>query len=145
AEGARSGPAAAARTLAAALAAAQPAGAVRPFLDEGPSLLALLRAALPSLRREPLATFARAVLEAAHAEPGVAASGAAHAGAAEPLSAKERQVLRLLAEGLSNPEIARELIVSVNTVKTHLKRIYQKLGVSTRREAREAARRLAVR
>jgi LuxR family maltose regulon positive regulatory protein len=54
------------------------------------------------------------------------------------------QVLRLLADGMSNPDIARELIVSVNTVKTHLKRIYQKLGIGTRREAREAARRLAI-
>jgi len=145
AESARSRPAAAAQALAAALAAAHPAGAIRPFLDEGRPLVALLRSALPSLRREPLAVFARAVLEAAHADPRAAGGDSPLAHAGEPLSGKEQQVLRLVGEGLSNPEIARELIVSVNTIKTHLKRIYQKLGVSTRRQAREAARRLALR
>jgi LuxR family maltose regulon positive regulatory protein len=60
----------------------------------------------------------------------------------EPLSPQEQRVLRLLAAGLSNPEIAQELIVSVNTVKTHLQRLYQKLNVTSRREARDAARHL---
>jgi LuxR family maltose regulon positive regulatory protein len=58
----------------------------------------------------------------------------------EPLSPQEQRVLRLLAAGLSNPEIAHELVVSVNTVKTHLQRIYQKLNVTSRSEARAAAR-----
>jgi LuxR family maltose regulon positive regulatory protein len=60
----------------------------------------------------------------------------------EPLSPQEQRVLRLLAAGLSNPEIAQELIVSVNTVKTHLQRIYQKLNVTSRRAARDAAQHL---
>lgn len=61
---------------------------------------------------------------------------------AEPLSPQEQRVLRLLEAGLSNPEIADELVVSVNTVKTHVQSIYGKLGVASRREARALARRL---
>ena len=51
-----------------------------------------------------------------------------------------RSVLRLLGAGLSNPEIADELVVSVNTVKTHVQSIYRKLGVNSRREARALTR-----
>jgi LuxR family maltose regulon positive regulatory protein len=60
----------------------------------------------------------------------------------EPLSAQEKRVLQLLAAGWSNQDIARELIVSVNTVKYHVKHLYQKLGVSNRLQASEAARHL---
>ena len=51
-------------------------------------------------------------------------------------------MLRLLAAGRSNPEIAQELVVSVNTVKTQVQSIYRKLNVNSRWEAREAARQL---
>jgi LuxR family maltose regulon positive regulatory protein len=63
----------------------------------------------------------------------------------EPLSAQEERVLRLLAAGLSNPEIARELIVSVNTIKTQVQSIYRKLNVNNREEAGEMARHLNLR
>jgi LuxR family maltose regulon positive regulatory protein len=53
----------------------------------------------------------------------------------EPLSARERDVLRLLATDLSGPDIARELIVSLSTVRTHTNRIFAKLGVNNRRAA----------
>ena len=53
----------------------------------------------------------------------------------EPLSDREREVLRLLPTLLRTPEIAGELFVSINTVKTHVKSIYRKLGVSSRRDA----------
>ena len=60
----------------------------------------------------------------------------------EPLSQQEMRVLRLLVAGLSNRDIAQELIVSTNTVKTQVKSIYRKLNVSTRDEARQVAREL---
>jgi LuxR family maltose regulon positive regulatory protein len=60
----------------------------------------------------------------------------------EPLSARERAVLRYLPTLMSNTEIAGELFLSVNTVKTHLRSIYRKLGATRRRDAVERARRL---
>ena len=56
----------------------------------------------------------------------------------EPLSEREREVLRLLAEGLSNKEIADRLFSSVRTVEGHLQRAYGKLGVTSRDELRDA-------
>ena len=53
----------------------------------------------------------------------------------EPLSERELEVLRLLKSELDGPDIARELVVSLNTVRTHTKNIYAKLGVSSRRAA----------
>jgi LuxR family maltose regulon positive regulatory protein len=58
------------------------------------------------------------------------------------LSERESAVLRFLPSGLTNKEIASECFMSVNTVKTHLKGIYSKLGASTRSEAVDRARRL---
>ena len=60
--------------------------------------------------------------------------------ATEALTDKELVVLRLLATKLSQPEIAQELYVSVNTVRTHTQGIYRKLGVASRQEAIAAAR-----
>ena len=56
-------------------------------------------------------------------------------GLVEELSTRELDVLRLLRSELSGPEIARELHVSMNTLRTHTKSIYAKLGASSRREA----------
>jgi LuxR family maltose regulon positive regulatory protein len=61
---------------------------------------------------------------------------------AEPLTKRERAVLRLLPTRLSKREIGRELYVSVNTVSTHVQAIYRKLGVTTRTEAVARARQL---
>jgi LuxR family maltose regulon positive regulatory protein len=61
----------------------------------------------------------------------------------EPLTERERDVLRFLPSRLTMREIADELFISVNTLKFHLKLIYRKLGVSSRAEAAEVARRLA--
>ena len=60
----------------------------------------------------------------------------------DPLSVREREVLRLLGTELSGPEIARELVVSLNTVRTHTKNVYMKLGVNNRRAALRRAREL---
>jgi ATP/maltotriose-dependent transcriptional regulator MalT len=62
--------------------------------------------------------------------------------APEPLSRRERDVLRLLATGLSNSEIAHSLTIAVNTVKMHVKNIYAKLGVRNRAQATIRARQL---
>jgi LuxR family maltose regulon positive regulatory protein len=60
---------------------------------------------------------------------------AAGAGLAEPVSERELEVLSLLADGLSNQEIAARLYLSLHTVKAHARNIYAKLGVSSRTQA----------
>ncbi len=127
-----------------ALTLAQPEGYRRLFLDEGEPLAALLRTTLSEMRDAPQAASMRGLLLAfAQGRAGRdAASSSAAAPLIEPLSPQEQRVLRLLSAGRSNPEIASELIVSINTVKTQVQSIYRKLNVSSRREARDAARQL---
>ena len=62
----------------------------------------------------------------------------------EPLSHAETRVLRYLPTKLSAPEIADQLYLSVNTVKTHMRHVYDKLGVHRRHEAVEQARTLGL-
>ena len=118
-------------------------GHIRVFLDAGPALDELLRSVEPdSLGGQ----HARAVLAASRGEPSQPAERTGGAPASPqpllaPLSERELDVLRLLNSDLGGPAIARELNVSVNTVRTHTRHIYAKLGVTNRREAvREAAR-----
>ena len=65
-------------------------------------------------------------------------------GLVEPLSERELDVLRLLATDLDGPDIARRLFVSVNTMRTHTKSIYAKLGVNNRRAAVRRAEELGL-
>jgi LuxR family maltose regulon positive regulatory protein len=74
---------------------------------------------------------------------GVCRSQGGRAELVEPLTQREREVLRFLATRLTVHEIADELYLSVNTLKFHLKAIYRKLGVNSRAEAAEAARRMS--
>jgi LuxR family maltose regulon positive regulatory protein len=60
----------------------------------------------------------------------------------EPLSERELEVLELMSEGLSGPEISGKLFVSLNTIKSHIKNIYSKLGVNKRFDAIERAKEL---
>lgn len=107
-------------------------GHIRVFLHAGPGVTALLR----SVATAPDATpHAKRVLAAATGIDEPARRPAAAQQLVDPLSARELDVLRLLRSDLSGPEIASELIVSLNTVRTHTKRIYAKLGVNNRREA----------
>ncbi len=62
----------------------------------------------------------------------------------EPLSGREQEVLELLAAGMANQEIAKRLVVTVGTVKTHIKSIYGKLGVHSRTQAIARARELGL-
>ncbi len=108
--------------------APEPEGTGRLFLDEGAPMVALLRDAE---HHGVAGDHARRLL-------GLGASGdavAPDAGQAGPLTEREIQVLRLLAGELSGPQIARELYVSHNTLRTHTKHIFTKLGVATRRAA----------
>jgi LuxR family maltose regulon positive regulatory protein len=62
----------------------------------------------------------------------------------EPLSEREREVLRLIAEGLSNQELAARLYLSPHTIKVHTRNIYGKLGVTSRTQALARARALGI-
>jgi len=62
----------------------------------------------------------------------------------EALSERELEVLRLIADGLSNQEIADQLVIAVSTVKTHVNRVFGKLGVESRTQAIARARELAL-
>jgi LuxR family maltose regulon positive regulatory protein len=68
-------------------------------------------------------------------EPSSAESGARVAIASDVLSAREIEILTCVARGLSNKEVARELQVTAETVKWHLKKIFEKLDVGSRVEA----------
>lgn len=119
---------AASSALGDALARAAPEGYVRLFLDEGPPMTALLqRSGVTGVA----AAHARHILATVRPE----AAPPTRPGLVEPLSARETDVLRLLRGDLSGPDIARQLLVSLNTLRTHTKSIYAKLGVKTRREA----------
>jgi LuxR family maltose regulon positive regulatory protein len=88
----------------------------------------------------PAPRIAGCLLAVLEAEPADTSGRAARLG--HSLSDKERVVLRYLPTMMPNREIAAELFVSVNTVKTHLKSIYRKLDTSNRRETVERAREL---
>ena len=122
----------AAASLERSLLLAEPEGYARLFVDEGAPMAGLLEAIVA---RDSVRAYARRLLTLFGARDAVAPSGDRVAGLAEPLSEREREVLRLLATEMSGPEIARLLVVSLNTVRTHTQRIYTKLGVSSRRAA----------
>ncbi|MCW3045126.1 MAG: ATP-dependent transcriptional regulator, MalT-like, LuxR family [Actinobacteria bacterium] len=112
-----------------ALTLAEPEGYVRVFLDEGLPMTTLLRAAA---QHGPARDYARHLLAS---DSSTAPNTQVQRGLVEPLSERELQVLRLLRTDLSGPDIARELFVSLNTMRTHTKNIYVKLGVNNRRAA----------
>jgi LuxR family maltose regulon positive regulatory protein len=120
-----------------ALEISQAGGLRRPFLDAGAPLLDVLRG--HAGLRDAGAPFLAEILDMLPA----ACDGAAPA-SRESLSERERAVLRLMPTLLANSEIAGELFVSVNTVKTHVKNIYRKLDVGSRREAVARARELGL-
>jgi LuxR family maltose regulon positive regulatory protein len=130
------------KTLAQALTLAQPKGYRRLFLDQGEPLAQLLQALVSNLGKRPIATYAALLLRAFAAVRSGQLSSTVSSPLLEPLSAQEQRVLRLLASGLTNPEIARELVVSTNTVKTQVQSVYRKLNVNSRAEAAEMARQL---
>ncbi|MEI7742664.1 MAG: LuxR C-terminal-related transcriptional regulator [Chloroflexota bacterium] len=116
-----------------ALALAEPEGYVRILVDEGAPMAALLEAA--AKRPGASAAHARRLVAGLRRGGDDGRTQATRQPLIEPLSERELDVLRLLAGDMSGPDIARELVVSLNTVRSHTKSIYAKLGVSSRREA----------
>lgn len=123
------------------LARAFAGNAQRLFLDAGEQMAILLRSFLPQVHEQPLLTYMRALLSAFPAQEQSDTQTPASS-LIEPLSPQERRVLRLLAQQRSNADIANELVVSVNTVRTQVQSIYYKLGVHTRGAASKVAREL---
>jgi LuxR family maltose regulon positive regulatory protein len=147
-----------------ALALAEPEGYVRVFLDEGPPMVRLLHQAVARcLARGPTLDYARSLLAAFDSkttddgwrtnrlQPSAAprlrgrrlSSSHVPVGV-EPLSDRELEVLRLIAEGLTNREIASRLFLAQSTVKVHTRNIYGKLDVHSRTQAVARARELGL-
>lgn len=121
-----------------ALSMAASRGYVRPLLDGGPSVHALIRTSLeyPELPSH-VRSFVRSELLPRILD---GPTGGSPTSDATEITPRERDVLLHLARGLTNAELSRALFVSGNTVKTHLKHIYAKLGASNRTEAVKLAR-----
>jgi LuxR family transcriptional regulator, maltose regulon positive regulatory protein len=134
-------------TLERALALAAPAGSIRSFVDEGLTMMAMLRA---SVVRGSVAEYLARLLAAFPGAEGMEREVKATASPSarspqpalleEPLSARELEVLRLIASGKSNAEVARALVIAVSTVKTHTNSIFGKLQVTSRTQAIALAR-----
>jgi LuxR family maltose regulon positive regulatory protein len=150
-------------SLAQALALAEPEGYVRLFVDEGESLRTAIGEFGAALRMQSASGEPRSLLEYTdmllgafdEAESQLAGPCTATTAAiplpqspypspVEMLTERELEVLHLLAAGLSNAAIAEELVVTVGTVKTHLKHIYGKLAVGSRTQAVAQARMLGI-
>jgi LuxR family transcriptional regulator, maltose regulon positive regulatory protein len=131
----------AAELLEQALMIAEPHDAYRPFLELGGAIHSAIAIMVPPA--SPAAAFAARVQErfVCQLPPKAAGNGSA-SDTAPPLTASEMAVLRLLHSHLTNQEIADALFLSVNTIKTHLRSTYHKLGVTSRRDAVARGRRL---
>jgi len=139
-----------------ALALAEPGGYVRVFVDEGVPMAALLSEFLRARRKAPRDARQHALLgyvggllaafELPHTSPGIPPTGGYASGTDQPpldsLTTREREVLELIAEGISNQEIAAKLFIEVSTVKSYVNRIFRKLGAESRTQAVAEARKL---
>ncbi len=123
--------------LAEALRLGEPEGYTRIFLDEG-------RAVAVLLEKNTNSVYGRSVLALFPHFEDESEKGPDQAGLIEPLTERELEVLRLLAQGMKYSEIAARLVVSLNTVRFHVKGIYSKLGVSKQSGAIARARQLGL-
>ena len=140
--------------LARALMLACPQGYVRVFADEGRPMSRLLdrliateQADRAAARGIPLGCLAqvRRACDGKDASPGAGRQAAAAVpGLVEQLTARELEILVLLASGASNPRIAEDLVVSIDTVKKHVSHLLGKLGAANRTEAVTRARQLGL-
>lgn len=120
------------KVTASAIERAATCGMLQTVVSEGPEILELVEQAAWRAPTAWMERLRRAAVPSAVLDP-----GATH----EPLTERERDVLRFLPSRLTLGEIAGELYISLNTLKFHLKVIYRKLGVNSRAEAAEVARR----
>ncbi len=132
----RKAPQQAAALVEQALLLAEPEGACRVFVDGGAAVRSVLTVLVPPTSRS--AGFAGKILQRLDAQ--IPAGSSTTDSDALPLSESELAVLRFLPSHLTNEEIGDALFLSVNTVKTHLRSAYRKLGVRSRREAIALAR-----
>jgi LuxR family transcriptional regulator, maltose regulon positive regulatory protein len=114
-----------------ALTLAEPEAYVRTFAGAGPAMATLLRRVA---KQRTAGAYLRRLLDACD-RTGAQRPAPAGPRLVDPLSERELDVLRLLASDLDGPDIARELTVSLNTLRTHTRNIYAKLGVNSRRAA----------
>jgi LuxR family maltose regulon positive regulatory protein len=134
-------PAEALKALQRALTLARPGGFIRSFVDCGPALTPLLRqlkhqSHFPNYLSRLLAAFDETEAPISTASP--LRTGSADE-LVEPLTRREKEVLRLMQTGLTNQEIAGELVISIYTVKKHSSNIFGKLAVKNRRQAVQKA------
>lgn len=123
------------RVLNDALALAEPGGFIRIFVDEGRPMEQLLCEAATLGVMPDYVRKLRAVFEVEKRENDDQPNPSPAKRLIEPLSERELEVLRLLRSELSGPEMAEYLAVSLNTLRTHTKNIFTKLGVNNRRAA----------
>ena len=124
---------------------AEPEDFIRIFVDEGPPMARLLYKVVtlgiaPNDARRLLAAFPIGEPE----QPELSRSQVPESELVEPLSERELEVLQLIAEGLTNQEIASRLFLSLNSIKAHTRNIYGKLGVHNRTQAVTTARALRI-
>jgi ATP/maltotriose-dependent transcriptional regulator MalT len=125
------------QVLAEALQIAGSENIVRPFLDEGERLIPCLQKLPSSVYRDRLINILKARLKATPPEFG-------QTSLVEPLNEREISILKLMAAGCTNNEIADELYLSVNTIRWYAGQIYSKLGVKNRSAAATQARKLGI-
>jgi LuxR family maltose regulon positive regulatory protein len=130
-------------TLQEAVSRAAPEGYIRIFLDEGAAMRALLADLASTLAtRDRLLSFVETLLDAFPAAAESRRKEVGPANLAEPLTERELEILALLAEGLTNRQIADRLFIARGTVKAHAASIYGKLDVHNRTEAAARGREL---
>jgi LuxR family maltose regulon positive regulatory protein len=124
-----------------ALELGQSEGYISVFVEEGPPAAAALQRLLDGDSPNPArAEYIRAILAAFAASSPDPLPAPHSAAGCEPLTDRELDVLRLMAEGLHYEGIASRLYISLNTVRSHVKAVYGKLGVNNRTKAIEAGR-----
>ena len=128
------------RTFASRSASAQPERMIRAIVEQGPDVHRLLKSFTPAAAEEPFVERLLAVAERVVAP----LRATVPAVLVEPLSEREVTVLRYLCSRLTNLEIAAALYVSPNTLKSHVRSVYRKLGVDSRADAVATGRRLRV-